>query len=262
MDLLNPFPPELEDGFKRKYAQMDGLDEPVLEPEEQDVPSKITHIKIKWCPKINWKNLAQKIFEPEPAKCLVMAEGLSTSTGHVHLQGFSRRSDRALEKILSDVKSVHSAQEEHKRKCAASKDYAEKHKRVQISSRKQTDPTETGFQYICKEVNVPLYSQNFTPAELLELHANSDFYVKTKKMSAADIVNTYLDQHKMPDPLHSQFVPRMARLYENCRTAVLAARVESATRVTSRFFKDDILNALSSHRLAKREHLHELAKMF
>jgi len=147
-------------------------------------------------------------------------------------------------------------------KTRTSKEYAAKHKRVNISSRKKVDATELGFQYVCKEVNVPIYSQNFTQEELLYLHEHSNLYVKAKKESAADIVNKYVDQHGLPDPEHSQFLPRMAKLYENCRTAVLKARVESATRVTSRYFKDDILNALCSHKRTKDKHLHEFAKMF
>jgi len=266
MDLLNAYPPEWDQKApalgKRQHEEIEPDEPDPVEQEDDEKDSKITHIKIKWCPRINWTALAKKIYEPEPAKCLVMAEGLSTSTGHVHLQGFSRRSDRALEKILSDVKSQHSLTEEHKRKTRTSKEYAAKHKRVNISSRKKVDATELGFQYVCKEVNVPIYSQNFTQEELLYLHEHSNLYVKAKKESAADIVNKYVDQHGLPDPEHSQFLPRMVKLYENCRTAVLKARVESATRVTSRYFKDDILNALCSHKRTKDKHLHEFAKMF
>ncbi len=55
------------------------------------------------------------------------------------------------------------------------------HKRVKLSAELKKEPTEKGFQYVCKEVSVPLNSQGFTPEELAGLHENSNVCVKLKK---------------------------------------------------------------------------------
>jgi len=161
------------------------------EPEQE---SRMYHLKVPFCPYIKWSSLAAKIFEPEPAKALVMAENLNKATGHVHLQGFTRRSARALKKIREDLHDQHSLMEEFKRKRRKDPEYAASHKRLKLSTELKKEPDQMGFQYMCKEVNVPLYSQGFTPEELKDLHENSNAFVKQKKQKVLDILTNAIKE--------------------------------------------------------------------
>jgi len=256
---------------------MDGIYESDMEdgqtPPDQGLPieqehehpdedtSRLYHVKIQYCPYIKWSNLAGKIFEPEPAKCLVMAENLSKSTGHVHMQGYTKRSDRALKKIREDIHSGHSLMAEFKRKRVADPAYARAHKRIQLSSELKKEPTETGFQYICKEVNVPLYSQGFTPEELADLHENSNIHVKAKKQAVADILEPLFQKGIANFPTHD-YEEKMKKLVAACKVKVVEARVAAGQWISMRYFKEDILNYLAANRRCTRECTKVLAEMF
>ena len=223
--------------------------------------SRLYHVKVTYCPYINWSNLAGKIFEPEPAKCLVMAENLNKATGHVHMQGYTKRSERALKKIREDVHSGHSLMAEFKRKRAADPAYAAKHKRIQLSSELKREPTEKGFQYVCKEVNVPLYSQGFTPEELADLHENSNVHNKQKKQAVADILEPLFQKGIANFPTHDHET-KMRSLVSACKVKVIEARVAAGQRISMRYFKEDILNYLAANRRCTRECMKVLAEMF
>jgi len=223
--------------------------------------SRLYHVKIPFCPYINWSNLAGKIFEPEPAKCLVMAENLNKATGHVHMQGYTKRSVRALKKIREDVHDAHSLMVEFKRKRAADPAYAKAHKRLKLSTELKKEPTELGFQYVCKEVNVPLYSQGFTPEELADLHENSNMCVKAKKQAVADILEPLFQKGIANFPTHDHET-KMKALVSACKVKVIEARVAAGQRITMRYFKEDILNYLAANRRCTRECMKVLAEMF
>lgn len=236
------------------------IDETVEEVEN----SRLYHIKIMWCPWINWEVLAKKIYEPEK-QCLVMAEHLNKSTGHVHMQGWTTRSDRSLAKIRQDVHSKHSLFIEFKRKKAVAIERGLKFEknRIVISSVKAGDATARGFQYQCKEVNVPLYSQGFTPEELAELHANHNAFIQTKKRKVHEILETAFAEQKLTFPPDVAALPeRMSKLVKDARFIVAEHRRDEGQRISSRYFKEDILNALHENRRATKKHRYELAQMF
>jgi hypothetical protein len=249
---------------------------PILEEFEypDESTSRLYHVKIPYCPQTNFTAYAKKIFDPEPAKCLVMAENLNKATGHIHMQGYTRRSKKALQKIRQDMHDGHSLNLEHKRKCKESSAYAEKHKRVKLSTEKKDACTERGFQYVCKEVNVPIYSQGFTPEELTQLHENSNAYVAAKKEAVRDIVDRLFDpKHYDPQMIGNRgcefptvggvnFDAQMLRLYNHIRWKVMIARRDAGHRVTSRYFKDDILNAMMNVKGIRREHEQWISMQF
>lgn len=257
---------ELMEGYEMDPPMPESPGLPIEQEQEHpdENTSRLYHLKIPFCPYINWEATAKKIFEPAPAKCLVMAEHLNKATGHVHLQGYTKRSERSLKKIREDIHSNHSLMQEFKRKRARDPVYAAAHKRIKISTELKNEPTETGFQYCCKEVNVPLYSQGFTDEELKYLHENSNAYVKAKKEAVHDILEEAFEKGLLtyPDPKFTGFDDKMNILVQKARYVVVEARLKSGTRISSRYFKEDILNALVTNRRAQKEHKFHVAQLF
>lgn len=220
-------------------------------PTDQDAEHTTTlyplHLKVAWDSSINWKDLAQKIFHPEE-KCLVMAEKLNAATGHVHLQGMSAVSERKLKRIREDLHNEHGLVKEYKRK----KSLGFAKRPPIVSKRAKKAPDDKGFQYVCKEKNVPLYQQGFTQIELDLLHEASDKHVEKLKRTCADMLD---EKHKQGlilftraqdgIKLHSGTQEdAIKKLFDDCLFHVGEAHIEAGKDINPRYFKTQILNAL------------------
>lgn len=222
-----------------------------LTPADQDpdvtTPLYPLHLKVAWDSGINWTTLAQKIFHPEE-KCLVMAEKLNAATGHVHMQGMCKLSERSLKRVREDLHNEHGLVKEYKRKKGVG---FEKRPPI-VSKRAKKAPDDKGFQYVCKEKNVPLYQQGFTQIELDLLHEASDKHVERLKRTCADMLD---EKHKQGLILFTRaqdgIVLRngtqeeaIKKLFDDCLFHVGEAHIEAGKDINPRYFKTQILNAL------------------
>lgn len=224
------------------------------------------HLKVAWDSNINWKALAQKLFDPVE-RCLVMAEKLNAATGHVHLQGMCKLSERSLKRVREDLHNEHGLVKEFKRKKHLRPD---QFKRPPIvSKRAKKEPDEVGFQYICKEKNAPLYSQGFTDVELDTLYEESCGHVKKLKSTCATFMADLIGEGKLVIPAvlkadttrKGQAIPqeeiesKAKRLFDDCLFRVGQAHIAAGKNINPRYFKTSILNEL-----VRRPELHEHAQ--
>lgn len=70
--------------------------------EDSPVVPRLLHFKVPLCGTLSFSHWAKQFFDPPPANVLVMAEQLNRSTGHIHMQGLSSKSDRQVKRLRED----------------------------------------------------------------------------------------------------------------------------------------------------------------
>lgn len=215
------------------------------------------HVKVAWDSSINWSALAQKLFDPAE-RCLVMAEKLNAATGHVHLQGMCKVSERKLKRIREDLHNEHGLVKEYKRKKMLRPEQFKNKRPPVVSKRAKKEPDDMGFQYICKEKNVPIYQQGFTDLDLDTLYEESCNHVAKLKSTCstfmADIMGSSLvtippcllastTRKGQPIP-HDEIEQKSRKLYDDCLLRVGQAHIAAGKNINPRFFKTQILNDL------------------
>ena len=239
------------DEWEREHETSSGSASP--EPVEDDhapvvEPSpRMYHIKIPYDANLAWADYIKKIFLPDPYKCLVMAENLNKATGHVHMQGFTVRTERALKKIREDMHHDHALYKEFQRKRAADP-ITMANKRLKLSTVSKRAPDDVGFQYVCKEKNVPLYNQGFSKEELAELHEKSNVHVQGKKQKIQEVYNNIMKENGLTQDLAGCDNERnIEKFMDLIRYLVCEYYRKAGQKLPmSRYFGDDMINAIYS----------------
>jgi len=172
-------PHEMEEPSPKRQKTLE------MEPDEEDaderdgVPDKqlaepvLYHFKIKYDQTWDYKKICDRFFEKsKPYLCNI--EHLNEPNTHVHFQGWSTSSHNTMKARITRLVKKH-----HLRKFD---------KNCRPSSMKDSDVTERGFQYMCKEVKLDyvLARNMFTDEEILQLKAQSVEHVKKLKTSVRD----------------------------------------------------------------------------
>lgn len=239
---------ETEPPVERAPSSCPSTTEPEpLDDAPMETEPRLYHFKIPYDPYMAWTQFVEKIFLPEPHKCLVMAENLNRATGHVHLQGYTRKSDRAIKDVRDDMHHAHGLYKEFERKRKAEPELMHR-KRLKLSTTVKRATTTEGFQYMCKEVNVPLYQHGFTPEELTELHEKSNAYVVGKKQKVQDVYSELCKGERFAGELKKATDDaRIESFMGKVRFCICEKyRKDNLKLPMSRYFGDDIINAIYS----------------
>jgi len=147
-------------------------------PEPVPIEPYLQSFKMDFDPTgFDYQGVAESLFLP--GKILVVAEKLTTNA-HVHFHGYTRDAERTFKNKRQKICDLH-----YKRN-PSNKAYNPKSRPVSAANR---PATETGFQYLCKDLPVtraPLFCTGFTPEELATLHEQSQEHVKKIKESLQD----------------------------------------------------------------------------
>ena len=226
------------------------MPESPVEPDEAVVQEpRLLHFKVPYDGTINWSSWARKLFDGAPARVLVMAEHLNKATGHVHMQGVSSKTDRQVKRWREDLTHEHSLFKEFQRQKDNPdyKDYGRKRCRLIQTVDKRRPCNETGFQYICKELHAPLFSQGFTTEELKELHEKSDSYVDDKKMEISTALEAIFkrDINMKIDFQRLRTAEECEKFMKTIRFSICEIYREAGKKLPKRrYFADDVINAL------------------
>lgn len=228
---------------KRKFTyeprEPEAVPESPTDPEEGKL--RLYHLKVTYCGKIGpegFTKYAQKIFLPD-RPCLVQREHVRTNA-HVHMQGWTIKSDVAILKIRSDMASEHSLVLAWKEDRIKNPDLKEGCPRPS-STKKAGTVTDRGFQYMCKENRPPIYVQCFTQEELNDMHANSNGVVEDLKMKTADYVQDGIEQGLIDMSTDLQ------EIIGQCFDYVYEAVKQDGKRPNKHHVKSDIYLALIDH---------------
>lgn len=173
---------------------------------------------------------------PDSPKLLVVAEKMSTNA-HVHMHGYSCYSLETFKKKCQKLKAMHYTM------CPENTGYNPKSRPVSGAS---MVATETGFQYLCKEApnpRNPLLQRGFSDAELLELHAKSQEFVKKLKFNTRDEIASIPDQYLKGNP---------KALFEKVMLNI-GKKLREENKDRTRYTRQDVINGLLHHPAATDE---------
>lgn len=202
-----------------RASQISDMD---LGPIEPTVPH-LEHFKCKYDQTWDYPAIANSLFDGE--QVLVQEEKVSTNH-HVHFQGYTSLAPRTFGERMTELAATHYL----KQKCPGSRPVKRARNGINI----------VGFQYLMKEGQRPLYQRGFTDEMLKELAAASQEHVKKLKSSAADILAS--DEPHITKIF--SYVDDSKKMFCAARFAVGEAYRKEGRSISSRYFKDEVLNAL------------------
>ena len=191
-------------------------------PEPEPNELRLEHFKCNYDQTWDYPAIANSLFDGE--KVMVQDEK-RTGNHHVHFQGYTTLAKRTYDGRITDLSATH---------------YIKKMEpgRRPIRRMRSGKATEMGFQYILKEGRQPLYQRGFSEDEIKDLIEKSKEYVDKLKSSAADI----LRDHPKSDLIFK--FPNAETMEKRVRFLVGESYRKAGRKVTGRYFKDEILNAL------------------
>lgn len=202
-----------------RESQISDMDMGALEP---TLPH-LEHFKCKYDQTWDYPAIANSLFDGD--KVLVQEEKVSTNH-HVHFQGYTSMAPRTFGDRMTQLAATHYVKE--------------KQPGSRPVKRVKRAVTDTGFQYLMKEGHKPLYQRGFTDEELEKLAAASQEHVKKLKSSAADILAS---EEPHITKIFS-YVDDSKKMFCAARFAVGEAYRKEGRSISSRYFKDEVLNAL------------------
>jgi len=197
-------------------------------PEPIPTEPYMQSFKVDFDPNLDYQGIAESMFIP--GKILVVAEKL-TSNAHVHFHGYTQDAERTFKNKRQKIADMH-----YKRN-PKSPGFNPKARPVSAANR---PASETGFQYLCKELpstRAPLFSTGFTPEELATLHEQSQAHVKTIKESLQE----FLLELVIP-PEHRASVKTLKAFV--AQAAITDYYSKQDRKYNSRFFYNDVVNAM------------------
>jgi len=143
-------------------------------PDKQSGESTLYHFKIKYDQTWDYQKICERFFD-KSKQFLCNIEHLNEPNCHVHFQGWSNSCKNTMKARITRLVKHH-----HLRKFE---------KGCRPSSMKDSDVTQRGFQYMCKDTKSLKYvlARNmFTDEEIFQLKAQSLEHVKKLKTSVRD----------------------------------------------------------------------------
>lgn len=205
-------------------SQMSDLDMGVLEP----TAPHLEHFKCKYDQTWDYPAIANRLFDGE--KVIVQEEKVSTNH-HVHFQGYTSLAPRTFGERMTELAATHYL----KQKQPGS--------RPVKRARKGIDTT--GFQYLMKEGQQPLYQRGFTQEELDELAATSKQHVHEMKFNLRE----FIAELDLTPVIREEPKKIYAWVLKQCAPKVFA----EGSKGRSRYTRTDIQNGLGFHRQATLE---------
>lgn len=187
---------------------------------------RLEHFTCKYDPAWDYKKIAEDMFNGP--RYLVMLEKISTNA-HVHFQGETDYAERTFANMRQELSATH---------------FIRKLKPSARPVKGVNRPvTETGFQYICKELNEPLAVKGFTQLQLEDMWEKSEAHVQDKKEKIRD----YVRDMEIPEAQFHGGPEEHAHLFYNVLMDV-DMKLREMDREPTRYTKRDIAHGLRKHK--------------
>jgi len=228
--------PETEADMALEYGPEEISDLDAGSPQYGPEPVyRLEHFKVNYDPTWDYEGVAESMFDGP--RILVMPEKKLMIGHHVHFQGYTSYSQRTFVNMRGKLALKHytrttEPKNPNSRPCSA--------------GGKASD--ETGFQYMCKEGMVPLYSKGFTPEELQELKWKSDAHVEKLKVALEEYLretwktkNPGGGHEKSPETIWTELQLMSCGWYD------------SNNKKPARYHRQNLVQAMRTLHLAKDE---------
>lgn len=148
------------------------------------------HFKCVYDPTWDYAKKAKSIFGEN--KCLVQLEKLG-SNSHVHFQGLTSLSERAIEDHINALSNEHFSvitfKKEFEKWSEIEGNPLKKPSRPRPVKMARRSVDDKGFQYLMKEGTMPMHSQHFTVDELNKLAQQSEEHVEELKNGMKEYIH-------------------------------------------------------------------------